>query len=193
VGGENTKIYFRINDLCLWCARRAVAFAAISMGCQDLSNHKVQFKRKSTFQRPPTSGLPTDSLQIASGKTKRASKPRLRPMTGEMSVRLPPICFMTLSTMASPRPPPAPTEHPRTKGFFRVSAVAHDGARDDHRHGPNGGRAFLPAVSPTSPTRSRRPCIRDVDYRILSSSAVCARGEPLAPSCCQCCSSASPT
>ncbi len=26
-----------------WCARRAVAFAAISIGCQDLSNRKVHF------------------------------------------------------------------------------------------------------------------------------------------------------
>jgi hypothetical protein len=47
-------------------------------------------------------------------------------LTGETSVRLPPICFMTLSTIASPRPPPAPTVHPRTKGFFRVSRVSDE-------------------------------------------------------------------
>ena len=51
------------------------------------------------------------------------SKPALRPMMGDKSMRLPPI-GQTVSTMASPRPPPAPTEHPRTKGFFRVSRVS---------------------------------------------------------------------
>src|SRR5882724_5981689 len=34
-----------------WCARRAVAFTAISMGCQDLSSHKVHFKCKKPFQK----------------------------------------------------------------------------------------------------------------------------------------------
>ena len=32
VGVESSRNTFRINDLCPWCARRAVAFAAISRG-----------------------------------------------------------------------------------------------------------------------------------------------------------------
>src|ERR1700730_16692855 len=67
-----------------------------------------------------------ERLQVGAGKTRRASKPLPRPMTGEMRVRLPPICFMTLSTMASPRPPPAPTDDPRTKGLFRASRVSEE-------------------------------------------------------------------
>ena len=39
----------RINGLCLWCARRAVAFVAISMGCLDMLMHKVHFQPKGTF------------------------------------------------------------------------------------------------------------------------------------------------
>jgi len=40
----------RINGLRLWCARRAVAFAAISMGCLDYVKYKVHFERKGTFE-----------------------------------------------------------------------------------------------------------------------------------------------
>jgi len=36
-----------------WRARRAVAFIAISMNYQSLSNHKVHFEPKSVFQAMP--------------------------------------------------------------------------------------------------------------------------------------------
>ena len=36
-------------DLCLWCAHRAVAFVAISMGCPDHLKGKVRFDHKGTF------------------------------------------------------------------------------------------------------------------------------------------------
>jgi hypothetical protein len=45
--GENA---FRINWLCLWCARRAHSFVAISMGCKDPLRHKVHFEPKSIFE-----------------------------------------------------------------------------------------------------------------------------------------------
>jgi hypothetical protein len=40
----------RYCGLCRWCARRAVAFAAISMGYRDPLQHKVHFEPKSTFE-----------------------------------------------------------------------------------------------------------------------------------------------
>jgi hypothetical protein len=48
---KNRENTFRINILCLWCARRALAFVAISMGCKDLSRHKVHFDPESAFEK----------------------------------------------------------------------------------------------------------------------------------------------
>ena len=41
----------RINGLCLWCARRAVAFAAISMGYQNQLKDKVHFDPKVQLEK----------------------------------------------------------------------------------------------------------------------------------------------
>jgi hypothetical protein len=50
VGIEDRENILRINDLCLWCARRAVAFAVISIGYRDPLQHKVHFGPKGVFE-----------------------------------------------------------------------------------------------------------------------------------------------
>lgn len=50
VGVEIAKIFFASIAYCLWCARRAVAFPAISMGYHDPLQHKVHFEPKSAFE-----------------------------------------------------------------------------------------------------------------------------------------------
>jgi hypothetical protein len=47
------KIFFVSMAYCLWCARRAHAFVAISMGYRDPLQHKVHFGRKSSFEEMP--------------------------------------------------------------------------------------------------------------------------------------------
>lgn len=51
VGVKIAKTFFASMTYCLWCARRAHAFVAISMGCKDLSRHKVHFDPKSAFEK----------------------------------------------------------------------------------------------------------------------------------------------
>ena len=53
VGVEIAKIFFVSIAYCPWCARRAIAFIAISTSYQGLSNHKVHFEPKSVFQEVP--------------------------------------------------------------------------------------------------------------------------------------------
>src|SRR3984957_17253951 len=67
---------------------------------------------------------PGDRVQLNFGKISIASKPSLRPAIGENKAKLPPICFMTLSTIARPRPPPPPIDEARTNGFLRVFRVS---------------------------------------------------------------------
>ena len=50
VGVEIAKIFFASVAYCLWCARRADAFVAISMSYKGLSTDKVHFLPKSAFR-----------------------------------------------------------------------------------------------------------------------------------------------
>jgi hypothetical protein len=60
----------------LWCARRAVAFAAISIGCLDHLSDRVHFKPKSTFQKDrPSSG---QSKDCSVPRRDRCRRPRSR-------------------------------------------------------------------------------------------------------------------
>ena len=50
--GENRKNTLCINDLCLWCVRRAVAFVGVSIGYLDHLGNKVHFGA-SAFEEMP--------------------------------------------------------------------------------------------------------------------------------------------
>jgi hypothetical protein len=61
VGGKNS---FRINGLLHWCARRAVAFVAISTGCRDHSRNKVHFDYKSALERRCIDGFEKPNAEV---------------------------------------------------------------------------------------------------------------------------------
>ena len=110
----------------LWCVRRAVAFAAISMGCQDLSNHKVHFKRKSPFQNGrPRSGLSTGLFQ------------RDRPCPTARSVPRPIVLLGSFEKLIAAwrkpaYPRPSPDAYPAPAACHRRERERDAAARDPH-------------------------------------------------------------
>ena len=51
VGISLGETFFASMTYAAWCARRAVAFAAISIGYKDPPKHEVHFELKSAFEK----------------------------------------------------------------------------------------------------------------------------------------------